>query len=324
MKICPTCRKTYADDNLNFCLEDGSVLTFASNEPPATVMMGQPRPTDPTAVFPSTSNQGIQSTFGQQASQPYSMQQPKKSSKAWLWIVGIVGIVLLLCGGGFAGLLFIGMQANQNQANNSSYPPPNNGRGNTGPSPAPSPFSSTTSSSDVETVDLSFWVKDSSVWGTTEMSGDEFLMAAKQKGYYYVLVAPDDYTTDGKNVRVTVRNVDNANSSLGYGLIFHSAPTPLTKDYAFLIDTKRKKYRVVRHEPSKETSMVSWKDSNAIKDGTQENVLEARDKGDTIELYINGEMVTSIKDQFGYPNGVPGLYSGDGAKIGFKKLEIWK
>jgi hypothetical protein len=324
MKICPTCRKTYADDNLNFCLEDGSVLTFASNEPPATVMMSQPRPTDPTAVFPSTSNQGIQSTFGQQAPQPYSMQQPKKSSKAWLWILGIVGIVLLLCGGGFAGLLFIGMQANQNQANNSSYPPPNNGRGNTGASPAPSPFSSTTSSSDVETVDLSFWVKDSSVWGTTEMSGDEFRMAAKQKGYYYVLVAPDDYTTDGKNVRVTVRNVDNANSSLGYGLIFHSAPTPLTKDYAFLIDSKRKKYRVVRHEPSKETSMVSWKDSSAIKEGTQENILEARDKGDTIELYINNEMVTSIKDQFGYPNGVPGLYSGDGAKIGFKKLEIWK
>ena len=320
MKICPTCRKTYADDNLNFCLEDGSVLTFASNEPPATVMMSQPRPTDPTAVFPSTQNQGIQSTFGQ-APQQYSVQQPKKS-KAWLWIVGIVGIILLLCGGGFAGLVFIGMQANQ--ANNSTYPPPNNGRVNTSTSPAPSPFSSTTSSSDVESVDLSFWVKDSSVWGTTEMSGDEFLMAAKQKGYYYVLVAPDEYTTDGKNVRVTVRNVDNSNSSLGYGLIFHSAPTPLTKDYAFLIDTKRKKYRVVRHEPSKETSMVSWKDSSAIKDGTQENVLEARDKGESVELYINNEMVTSIKDQFGHPNGVPGLYSGDGAKIGFKNLEIWK
>ena len=322
MKICPTCRKTYADDNLNFCLEDGSVLTFSSNEPPATVMMSQPRPTDPTTAFPSTPNHGIQPTFGQP--QPYSMQQPKKSSKAWLWIVGIVGIIVLLCGGGFAGLVLIGMNTNQNQANNSTYPPPNNGRVNTSASPAPSPFSSTTSSSDVETVDLSFWVKDSSVWGTTEMSGDEFLMAAKQKGYYYVLVAPDEYTTDGKNVRVTLRNVDNATSSLGYGLIFHSAPTPLTKDYALLIDSKRKKFRVVRHEPSKETTMVSWKDSSAIREGSQENILEARDKGDTIELYINNEMVTSIKDQFGYPNGVPGLYSGDGAKIGFKKLEIWK
>jgi len=322
MKICPTCRKTYADDNLNFCLEDGSVLTFSSSEPPATVMISQPRPTDPTAVFPSSPNQGIQSTFGQQPQQ-YSTQQPKKSSKAWLWVVGIVGIILLLCGGGFAGLVLIGMQADRNQTNGRTNPP-NNGRVNTSASPAASPFSSTTSSADVENVDLSFWVKDSSVWGTTAMSGDEFLMSAKQKGYYYVLVAPDNYITDGKNVRVTVRNVDNSNSSLGYGLIFHSATTPLTKDYAFLIDTKRKKYRVVRHEPSKETTMVSWKDSNAIKDGSQENVLEARDKGDTIELYINSEMVTSIKDQFGYPNGVPGLYSGDGAKIGFKKLEIWK
>lgn len=323
MKICPTCRKTYADDNLNFCLEDGSILTFASNEPPATVMMSQPRPTDPTTAFPSTPNSGIQSTFGQQAPQPYPVQQPKKSSKAWLWIVGIIGIILLLCGGGFAGLVFIGMQA-QNQANNSTYPPPPvNSRGNSSASPAPSPFSAQ-NPSDVESVDLSFWVKDFSVWGTTEMAGDEFQMAAKQKGYYYVLVAPDEYTTDGKNVRVTVRNVDNAASSLGYGLIFHSAPTPLTKDYAFLIDSKRKKYRVVRHEPSKETSMVSWKDSSAIKEGSQENILEARDKGDNIELYINDQMVTSIKDQFGHPNGVPGLYSGDGAKIGFKKLEIWK
>ena len=321
MKICPTCRKTYADDNLNFCLEDGSVLTFASNEPPATVMMGQPRPTDPVNAFPSMPGSGVQSTFGQQQQvQPYPMQ-PKKSSKAWLWIVGIVGIILLLCGGGFAGLVLIGMQ-NQNQANNlSTTNNRTNSRTNTSSSPAPSPYSP---SSDVESVDLSFWIKDFSVWGTTEMVGDEFLMAAKQKGYYYVLVAPDQYTTDGKNVRVTVRNVDNANSSLGYGLIFHSAPTPLTKDYAFLIDAKRKKYRVARHEPSKETSMVSWKDSSAIKDGTQDNVLEAHDKGDIIELYINGEMVTTIKDQYGYPNGVPGLYSGDGAKIGFKKLEIWK
>ena len=323
MKICPTCRKTYADDNLNFCLEDGSILTFASNEPPVTVMMSHPRPTDLTTAFHSTPNSGIQSTFGQQAPQPYPVQQPKKSSKAWLWIVGIIGIILLLCGGGFAGLVFIGMQA-QNQANNSTYPPPPvNSRGNSSASPAPSPFSAQ-NPSDVESVDLSFWVKDFSVWGTTEMAGDEFQMAAKQKGYYYVLVAPDEYTTDGKNVRVTVRNVDNAASSLGYGLIFHSAPTPLTKDYAFLIDSKRKKYRVVRHEPSKETSMVSWKDSSAIKEGSQENILEARDKGDNIELYINDQMVTSIKDQFGHPNGVPGLYSGDGAKIGFKKLEIWK
>lgn len=318
MKICPTCRKTYADDNLNFCLEDGAILTFASSDPPETVMMSQPRPTDPSTPFASPQNQGIQSSFGNQPA--YSMPPAKKSSKAWLWIVGIVGILLLLCGGGFVGLVLIGMQANQNTESNTVS---STNKITSTVSPSPSPFTSTTDA-DVENVDLSFWVKDFSVWGTTEMSGDEFQMAAKQKGYYYVLVAPEDYTTDSKNTRVTLRNVNNADSSLGYGLIFHSAPTPLTKDYAFLIDTKRKRYRVVRHEPSKEVSMVSWTNSSAIKEGAQENVIEAHDKGDSIDLYINGQMVTSIKDQFGHPKGVPGLYSGDGAKIGFKKLEIWK
>jgi hypothetical protein len=320
MKICPSCRKTYSDDGLNFCLEDGSVLTMAANEPPETVMMRQPQVTNPTPGFGTAPQGGIQSSWGNQPQ--YSMQPPKKSSKAWLWIVGILGILLLLCGGGFAGLVYIGLQAEKEKANNNSRTDyPDNRRGTNSSS---TNSTSTTTTSNVEKIDLSQWVKDFSVWGTTEMSGDEFVMAAKQKGYYYVLVAPDDYTTDDAATKVVLRNVDNAASSLGYGLIFHSAPTPLTKDYAFLIDTKRKKYRVVRHDPSKETSVVPWTTSNAIKDGTQENVLEARDKGATVELYINDQMVTSIKDEHGQPKGVPGLYSGDAVKIAFKNLEIRK
>jgi len=317
MKICPTCRKTYPDDNLNFCLEDGTVLTLAADDPPATVMMSQPRPTNPTPMMGSQPT--MQSSYGNQPQ--YSMQPPpKKSSKTWLWVVGILGILLLLCGGtGVVGLIFYSSQ--NNRAGGYPTPTPNN-RGGINSSVTPTPSPST--SGEPETIDLSLWVKESSVWGTTEMSGDEFRMAAKQKGYYYVLVAPEEYSTDGAATKVTVRNVDDANSSLGYGLIFHSSPTPLTKDYAFLIDTKKKKYRVVRHEPSKETSMVSWTNSSAIKEGSAENVLEARDKGTTIELYINDQMVTTIKDLYGYPDGVPGLYSGDGAKIGFKKLEIRK
>lgn len=318
MKICPTCRKTYADDNLNFCLEDGSVLTLASSEPAPTVMMSQPRPTNPSPSM----QPGIQSTYGNQPQYPVH-HQPKKSSKAWLWIVGILGIVLLLCGGGIGLLVFIGMNADR-QSNNNSVIATNSNRGpifsNSNSSTAPSP----STSGSVDSIDLSNFVQTVTIYGTTEMVGDELMMAARQKRYYYVLVAPDDYTTDGGTTTVTVRNVENADSSLGYGLIFHSDPKPLTKDYAFLIDAKRKRYRVVRHDPANETTVAAWKNSTAIKDGTLENVLEVRDKGDNIELYINGQMMTSIKDQYGHPNGVPGLYSGDGAKVGFKKLEIRK
>jgi hypothetical protein len=144
------------------------------------------------------------------------------------------------------------------------------------------------------------------------------------KGFYYVLVAPEEYQTEKADTRVTLRNVDNMAGTLGYGLIFHSNPTPLQQDYAFLIDTKRKKYRVVHHEPQNEKSVVTWTASPAIKEGSEENVLEARDLNDKIELYINGTMVTSIKNVYGYSGGVPGLYSGDGVKVAFKNLEIRK
>lgn len=149
-------------------------------------------------------------------------------------------------------------------------------------------------------------------------------MSSKKKGFYYVLVAPEAYTTDKADTRVTLRNVDNAAGSLGYGLIFHSNPTPLQQDYAFLIDTKRKKYRVVYHTPQNEKSVVNWTNSAAIKEGSEENILEARDLDDKIELYINGTMVTSIKNVYGYSGGVAGLYSGDGVKVAFKDLEIRK
>src|SRR5688572_22119160 len=127
MKICPTCRKTYADDNLNFCLEDGSVLTVAAGDAPATMVMNSPRQTDPASPFGGGSQPGVQSSFGNQPQYPVQPQQAKKSSKAWLWIIGILGIVLLLCGGGVLGLVLIGMNADRAGGNNSTYPVNNRG-----------------------------------------------------------------------------------------------------------------------------------------------------------------------------------------------------
>src|SRR5829696_1791 len=95
MKICPACRKTYTDDGLNFCLDDGSILTLSNDQTPETVMMNQPRFTDPNTA--AGNQPGIQSTYGNQAA--YSMQT-KKSSKMWIWVLGILGLLLVLCGGG--------------------------------------------------------------------------------------------------------------------------------------------------------------------------------------------------------------------------------
>ena len=240
---------------------------------------------------------------------------------------------MLLCGGGFVGFIaYVGSQQTETASNTTTStvnttkspilsPPSTNANKSANTNTSTSPASSRT---DLESVDISKWVKEFSVYGTTEFTGGELLMGAKEKGYYYALAAPDDYTTEDSDTKVTVRNIDDASSSMGYGLVFHSNPTPLQQGYAFLIDAKRKRYRVVHHTPQNEGVVVNWTASTAINGGKEENTLEVRDLDDKIELYINGTMVTSVKNVYGYANGVPGLYSGDGVKVAFKNLEIRK
>lgn len=324
MKICSRCQKTYTDDNLNFCLEDGSVLSSMPSQTDQlaeTMFVPPPRPTQ---AQPQMQSMPTQPAWNPQPQPQYSVQpRPQKSSKTWVWILLILGGVVLLCGGGGLGFLFYLGSRVENTANSN-----NSGNGvapaNRGTSNSTSNSTSASTRTDLETIDLSGWVKENSDFGNTEMSGGEFLMSSKKKGFYYALVSPDVYTTQNADTRVTVRNVNNASGSLGYGLIFHSNPQPLQQDYAFLIDTQRKKYRVVSHSPRNEKSVITWTTSPAIKEGSAENVLEARDMADKIELYINGTMVTSIKNDSGYAGGVPGLYAGDGVKVAFKNLEIRK
>ena len=340
MKICPRCQKTYTDDNLNFCLDDGVVLQQTSgNEPPATVFMNQPPPTDPHAGMQAQPTMQSQQPAWNTAPQQYGAPPAKKSSKTWMWALLVLGLVVLICGGGLVGFFaYVATHVDtntvaSNTTTNTKTTANNKTPVNTSISNSATTFpsnstttSSTDSRTDVQDIDLSEWVRDTSLYGNTEFANGEFIMSSKQKGFYYVLVAPDTYTTDGADIRVTLRNVDNMDSRYGYGLIFHSNPTPLNQDYAFLIDTKKKKYRVVRHEPSDEKTIITWTNSNAIKDGAQENTLEARDKPSDgkVDLYINGQLVNTIPNTYGYKGGVPGLYAGDSAKIAFKNLQLAK
>jgi hypothetical protein len=50
MKRCPSCQRTYTDDSLAFCLEDGSTLLSESadaSDLPATLIISDPRMTNP-------------------------------------------------------------------------------------------------------------------------------------------------------------------------------------------------------------------------------------------------------------------------------------
>ena len=316
MKICPTCRRTYDDDALNFCLEDGSVLNFAVDDSSApTIAMHQPRPTVASPLPASA-----QSAWSTPPATPHSMQPPKKKSRGWVWAIAILCVGILLCGGGIAGMfMYVASVADTNTrvANNSS-----NWRSNT-----PTNTNANTSTIDpsrIQEIGLQEWAKQTSSWGTNEFIDGELFMASKEKGNYFVIVAGDKYKTERVTTRVTLRNAENEDSGLGYGLVIHSDTTPLQNDYAFLIDTKRRRFRVVKHDPSNEIAVVAWTTSKLINEGTAENVIEARDKGGKIEFYLNGQLATTVTNKGGPTSGVPGLYTGDAAKIAFKKLEIIK
>ena len=69
MKHCPKCGQSYSDPGLNFCLNDGELLmerstayqppqfespTRYADDPPPTVLMNDPRSTNPTGWSPSS------------------------------------------------------------------------------------------------------------------------------------------------------------------------------------------------------------------------------------------------------------------------------
>lgn len=317
MKVCPRCQKTYGDENLNFCLEDGATLMRspqADDSVPATVLLNQTRPTDP---YPSLGNQTAgQENWNQPNNQnQFSMQPPPKKSKGWLWAVAILGGLVVLCGGGgLVGLVMLGKKVEQGNRTvvNANY--------SASPSKSSTPWTKTTK----QEIDLSKWAKGDTDIGDTEFRNGEFLMQSDKKNFYYVLAAQAMYKTENATTKVTVKNLDRESTALGFGLVFHSNTTPLVQDYAFLIDSENKKYRVVRHVPGDEVVVAGWTRSAAIKDGTQENVLEVRDENKRITLFINGELIKTMNNDDGYSGGVAGLYAGDAVRVAFSNLEISK
>lgn len=319
MKICPNCQRTYTDDGLNFCLEDGSMLSQTNSNPPGeTSLNKQPRAADP--------NQPIgyevpteQAKWSNAAA--YSMQ-PKKSSKAWIWVLGIVGGVILLCGGGFVGFVaWVGsLDTNSNSSSNNTA----NARSLDSKSNPNTNSAKTNDRVTVQTVDLNKWVITNSEFGITECTNGKLTMSSRKKGFYYVIAGTKDEKTESANSKVTLTNVEQASTTFGYGLVVHSNPTPLQQSYAFLIDSINKRYRIVYHQPGKETAAVNWTNSSAINGGKAENTLEVRDNNGKMEFYINDNLITNVKNVYGYKDGVVGLYSADAVKIVFSNLEIRK
>jgi hypothetical protein len=104
MKICPKCQKTYSDESLNFCLNDGTILTVSSaaNDPPPTVVMDNPRRTNPNfseyeSNFGNPNQQIYQSPFAAAS----VIQKQDQTLPVISLILGVFGIILICCYAGF-------------------------------------------------------------------------------------------------------------------------------------------------------------------------------------------------------------------------------
>ena len=300
MKICPKCNRTYSDETLNFCLEDGSVLNEQqeSAEPPPTVMV--------PAARESLKNEPLP-TSPVEREIPTAPRQPvpaPKSSKAWLWAILIIVLLGLVCGGGLVGLAIIG-SLDESQSGTEEPEEKDPGRETT------------------KVDDFSEWSINENKFISSDKRNGELVLTSV-RDYYYVVLTRDWRTYDATTL-LTLRNVTGRKSGSGFGLVIHSYDDAvLERGYALLIRTDTGEYRIVQHRNKKETDLVKWTRSDTIKLGRSDNVLEARVYGRDMEFYINGKFVEKVRDKVGYRNGVAGIYTSDDIPIAFSRLELRK
>ena len=108
MKRCPTCNRTYTDETLRFCLDDGTPLTAPDQLSTPTVII-EPPPTVPYRAGRGTVNQ---------PQRPWTPPPPKPKRKVWPWVLGGLVVVFIL-GSSFI-LLLIGLNSLGSNSNSSN------------------------------------------------------------------------------------------------------------------------------------------------------------------------------------------------------------
>jgi len=111
MKVCPKCNRSYTDDNLNFCLNDGEFLANYGDDAPPTMVMDAPRITNQTnwqqqpplgQPMAQWHNQA-QNISNQPFGTPAFVQSANQTLPTIALVLGILSILLICCWG--SGLL---------------------------------------------------------------------------------------------------------------------------------------------------------------------------------------------------------------------------
>jgi hypothetical protein len=333
MKRCPQCNRTYSDDALSFCLDDGTPLVSASApssfDPSATVQYPQGRDTSPQPTIAYGPGQPPPSS-PPPAWSPMPPITPQKRS-VWPWLLGI-GAVLVFMGIGVVILVLAIASISSNNDNNNNRAANNSNNSNSRWSNRNSNANlnantRSTLSSFTDDFSSEKWTTGPSQFGRVWYEDDEFHMNAT-KGGYIVMYAPDrpEYRDENATVRITARSIDGESPDAGYGLLVHGEKkSGQLEDYGFLIYSgTNPKYKIIMHKTGAETKLVDWTSAAVIRTGTTPNQLEVRIRDRRLDFYVNGQFVTSITDSEGFMRGRVGLYTSDTHEVAFDELEISK
>jgi len=305
MKTCPICNRSFTDEALNFCLQDGSPLVIA-NDPRETTI------NSPQAYRPPVGNQAppFQPRYT-----PMPEARQGRSSAVW-WILGALAAIVVLGVGALIVTLAV-MSMSSRPATNRVVVNLNANRGNTNSrGKLPASFRDDFSSQK--------WGTSNSEYGDVWYKNDEYHMRSKEKTYVVIYAPTSDYDTENATVRVTAKNIDGVSPAAGYGLVVHGVrKDEKLEDYAFLIkSTRSPQYEIVLHKAGSQTALVPWTASSLIRSGTSPNQIEVRIQGSQLSFYINGQYATSITDTANYKRGRAGFYTSDAHEVAFDDLEI--
>ena len=262
--------------------------------------------------------------------------QPQKRS-VWPWLLGI-GAVLFFIVVGVGVLIFAVARVtntnnsnrvanNSNNSNNANWRSANRNQNTNTDNENTNENDNTRSTMANFTDDFSTQKWGTGTWddGRAWYSDEEYHMHAIS-GRFIEMYAPEtkEYYTRDATVRVGLRSIDGNPPDTGYGLVVHGEKKDgKLEDYGFLIyNGPEPKYKIILHKAGNETNIVSWTSSSAIRSGTSPNQIEVRIRDLKLELYINGQLITSITDSANYKTGRVGFYTSDVGEVAFDDLEI--
>ncbi|HUQ31766.1 MAG TPA: hypothetical protein VM095_06585 [Pyrinomonadaceae bacterium] len=341
MKQCPACNRTYTDDALLFCLEDGTKLLEASFggqapgsfDPNATLALSPPRDTSPPpeAFYPQTPPAQMPAPPSWSPTPYNQAAQAAPKSNARAWIIGAVAAVIVLGIGIVVLLAIIGKNSQDDNSNKNSNRAvvasntANTARVNVNRQTPTPP--STVLKDDFSTQN---WPTGDNAYGSFYEDG-EYHMKGKPK--LYVFMFPINNSTDGlanystkdATVKVTARNVDGKSPEYGYGLIVHGKVNQKGSldGYGFLIYTgSTPMYEIVHFVDGESSNIVKWTQSTLIRSGTNSNQIEVRASGSQLGMYVNGQFLNSITDTADNTDGYVGFYTSETNEVAFDDLEI--